>query len=100
MWCKGYATHHETVFCFCFATRATLGCVAERACSVSFTDSLGIKHSVDVTADSLFEAAVLGLKILRSSDLKEAPGRATVLEIDVRNPGVRHYVSLLHVSKW
>jgi hypothetical protein len=74
--------------------------VAERACSVSFTDSLGIRHSVEVTADSLFEAAVLGLKILRSSDLKEGPGRATVLEIDVRNPGVRHYVSLLHVSKW
>jgi hypothetical protein len=74
--------------------------VAERTCTVSFTDSLGIKHSADVTADSLFEAAILALKILRSSDLKEPPSRATVFDIEVRNPAVRHHVSLVHVAKW
>ena len=74
--------------------------MADRTCTVSFTDSLGIKHSVEVTAESLFEAAIMGLSVLRSSDLTEPPGRATVLEIDVRNPGVRHHVSLAHVAKW
>ncbi len=67
---------------------------------MSFTDSLGIKHSAEVTAESLFEAAVLGLNVLRSSDLIEPPGRATILEIEVRNPAVRHQVSLVHVAKW
>jgi hypothetical protein len=78
----------------------TRNSVADQTCTVSFTDSSGIKHSAVVTADSLFEAAILGLKVLRSSELKEPPGRATVFEIEVRNPAVRHHVSLVHVAKW
>ena len=74
--------------------------MADRTCTVSFTDSRGIKHSADITAESLFEAAVLGLNVLRSADLKEPPGQATVFEIEVRNPGVRHRVSLLQVARW
>jgi hypothetical protein len=32
-----------------------------RSCSVSFTDSEGITHSVEIIASTLFEAAVLAL---------------------------------------
>jgi hypothetical protein len=67
---------------------------------VSFTDARGIKHSVEVTADSLFEAAVRGVKALRSGEWNEPPGRATLLEIEVSNPIVRHTVSLQHVAQW
>jgi hypothetical protein len=74
--------------------------VAERTCTVSFTDPKGIKHSVDVTADSLFEAAVLGVKVLRSGEWNDPPGQTAVLEVEVRNPSVRHTVSLLHISRW
>ena len=74
--------------------------MADRTCTVSFTDSRGIKHSAEVMADSLFEAVVLGLTVLRSADLKEPPGRATVFDIEVRNPGVHHRVSLVHVAQW
>ena len=34
--------------------------VALRTCTVSFSGPSGIRHSVDVTADSVYEAAVLG----------------------------------------
>ena len=67
---------------------------------MSFTDSLGIRHSAEISAESLFEAAILGLKVLRAADLKEPPGRATVFEIEVRHPSVRHRVSLLQVARW
>jgi hypothetical protein len=39
--------------------------VAARVCTVSFVDVRGIRHSVDVEADSLFEAAVLAVKRFR-----------------------------------
>ena len=74
--------------------------MSERACRVSFTDVRGITHSVDVTADSLFEAAVLGVKILRGGDWNDPPGYATTLEIEVRHPSITHRVNLQHVSRW
>jgi hypothetical protein len=74
--------------------------VAERTCTVSFTDTRGIKHSVDVTADSLFEAAVLGVKVLRAGEWNDPPAQTAVIEVEVRNPSVRHTVSLVHISRW
>src|SRR5262245_46990575 len=38
--------------------------LAVRACRVSFTDVRGIRHSADVEAESLYEAAVLGIRRL------------------------------------
>lgn len=38
---------------------------ALRACTVSYQDNDGITHCVDVTAETLFEAAVLGMNALR-----------------------------------
>jgi len=69
-------------------------------CTVSFTDVRGVKHSVDVTAESLFEAAVLGVKRLRGSDWNDPPGQSAVLEIEVRNPSIRHTVTLQQVARW
>jgi hypothetical protein len=43
---------------------------------------------------------VLGLNALRSADLIEPPGPGTVFDIEVRNHGVRHRVSVAQVAKW
>ena len=74
--------------------------MGDRACKVSFTDPRGIKHSVEVTADSLFEAAVLGVKVLRSGEWNDPPNQTTMIEVEVRNPSVKHTVSLMHISRW
>jgi hypothetical protein len=50
--------------------------VALRACSVSFVGPTGVRHSVDVTAESLYEAAAMGLSRFRQDGWvdKIAPG--------------------------
>jgi hypothetical protein len=62
-------------------------------CVVSFSDACRVKHSVEVTAESLF-AAALGLQLLRQHDWVEAPGPATRLEVHVSHPRVTHEVSV------
>jgi hypothetical protein len=67
---------------------------------VSFTDSRRVKHSVEVTAESLFEAAALGLKLLRAQEWVEAPGPAARLEVQISQPTVKHEVSLRQLRHW
>jgi len=74
--------------------------VSDRACIVSFKDSRGITHAVELTAGSLYEAAALGLKILRTGDWHDPPSQSTVLEIEVRSPSVKHSVSVQQLARW
>ena len=55
-----------------------------RICAVSFTDVRGIRHTVEVQAESLFEAAILGVRAFRGDPWIEHVGPATVLDIEVR----------------
>jgi hypothetical protein len=51
-----------------------------RICVVSFTDSEGIRHSVEVTASTLYEAAALAINEFRRCGFtSNAPGPATRL---------------------
>jgi hypothetical protein len=55
--------------------------VPSRICNVSFTGSDGIVHAVEVTAASLYEAAVLALAEFRKGWLIEVlPGPVTCLD--------------------
>jgi hypothetical protein len=74
--------------------------VAVRECVVSFRDARGIRHSAQVEAESLYEAAVLGVRRLNEDPWLEKIGPATVLEIDVRAPGVSHAISLQQIERW
>ena len=71
-----------------------------RVCSVSFLDHRGIRHTVDVQAESLFEAAVLAIQNFRQDPWLERIGPATVLDVEVRQPATRHAVSLQQVERW
>jgi hypothetical protein len=74
--------------------------VALRPCVVSFRDLRGIRHATEVEAESLFEAAVLGIRRLNEDPWVEKIGPATVLEVVVRNPGTTHVISLQQVERW
>jgi hypothetical protein len=68
--------------------------VPSRACRVSFTDSEGLEHAVEVAASSVYEAAVLALAEFRRCGFAEAIfGPATRLTIRVKQPEVEHTVS-------
>jgi hypothetical protein len=71
-----------------------------KTCTVAVTDARGSRHSVDVLAESLFEAAALGLKLLRDDGWMDKPGPATRLEVQVQAPTVTHEVTVLQVQRW
>jgi hypothetical protein len=66
-------------------------------CVVSYVDTEGLRHSVEVHAESLYEAAVLAIRIFRQHDCE--PGEASRLEVEVRS-SVVHTVTLRRVREW
>jgi hypothetical protein len=61
--------------------------VAARSCIVAVTDLRGIRQSVEVTAESVFEAADRALSVLRRDAWSDGIGPATRQEIQVPQPG-------------
>ena len=56
-----------------------------RICVVSYRDTCGLEHSVEVAAESLYEAAALALAAFRAAPLADlAPGRGAELAVSVR----------------
>lgn len=72
-----------------------------QTCSVTFRDLEGTSHSVDVVAETLYEAAGLALQAFRQAKFIDPdPGSATRLEVEVRSPAVRHTVTMNQLRKW
>ncbi len=67
------------------------------ACIVSFVDLDGVRHSVEVQADGLYEAGVLGLCAFRKHDLE--PGGLTELEVEVRS-SIKHAITVTKLREW
>ena len=74
--------------------------MSSRLCIVSFQSPSGIVHSVEVQAESLYEAAALGLARLKRDGWIDGLGPATKLEIDARFPGTHHVVSVQQLQRW
>jgi hypothetical protein len=74
--------------------------VAQRACSVSFVGPSGVRHSVDVTAESLYEAAILGVAALRADRWADQIAPGTQLEVHVRAPATIHWVTIMQLRRW
>ena len=74
-----------------------------RTCVVSFVDLVGIQHSVEVAAESLFEAAALAVSEFRRHPWTDGmePGAAiTRLAVSVKEPATTHEVSIRQLEKW
>jgi hypothetical protein len=70
---------------------------AVASCIVSYLDTEGLRHTVEVEADSLYEAAVLAIRIFRQHDCE--PGQAARLEVEVRS-SVIHIITPIRVHEW
>jgi hypothetical protein len=66
-------------------------------CVVSYVDTSGIRHSVEVEADSMYEAAVLGIKVFRQHDCEPREGNR--LEVEVRS-SVVHTLTMRKIHDW
>jgi hypothetical protein len=71
-----------------------------KTCRVSFKDIDGIRHAAEVQADSLYEAAVLGLKALKRSDWIDVIGPGTRIDVEVIEPPVRHFLMYAQLQRW
>ena len=67
------------------------------ACIVSFVDLDGVRHSIELEADGLYETAVLGQAGFRKHDLQL--GVITTLDVEVRS-SVTHSLTVKKVQEW
>src|SRR5689334_6247098 len=74
--------------------------MAVRQCEVSYKDHLGVRHGVEVQAESLSEAVIMAVAVFRKDPWLERIGPATVLDIEVREPATKHAISLQTVERW
>ena len=71
-----------------------------RHCTVSFKSPTGITHGVDVEAETLYEAAGLGLARLKKDGWIEGLGPGSRLEIHVREPSTIHTLTVQQLHRW
>ena len=74
--------------------------MATKTCNVSFTGPSGVCHSVEVSADSLYEAAIVGFSLLKQDGWVDPVARGTRFEIQVRHPATTHSISLAQLRRW
>src|SRR5204863_8394309 len=74
--------------------------MAVRACTVSFVGSTGVRHAVEVTSESLYEAAILGVSLLRQDGWADPIAPGTPLEIQVREPATTRVGTVAQLRRW
>jgi hypothetical protein len=72
--------------------------VPVRFCRVVATDPDGVEHSVEVSAETLYEAVGLAICSLREDDWAPPPGLR--LRVTVRPPVVEHVVEMRRFEAW
>ncbi len=71
-----------------------------KACSVSFRGGSGVRHSIDLEAETVYEAAIRGVHLLKKDGWIDNIGPGTELEILVREPAKRHVVTIDQLRRW
>ena len=71
-----------------------------KTCLVSFTDAIGLTHTAEVEADTLYEAAILGVCRLKRDPWTNPIGPSTPLHIEVREPSATHSITLGQAQRW
>jgi len=67
------------------------------SCIVSYIDTEGLRHTVEVQAESLYEAAVLAIRTFKKHECE--PGQVSTLEVEVRS-SVIHTITPKRMYEW
>lgn len=67
------------------------------SCSVSYLNTEGLRHTVEVEAETLYEGAVLAIRTFRQHDCE--PGQVSNLEVEVRS-SVTHTITPRRIYDW
>lgn len=74
-----------------------LDSVRMASCIVSFVDTEGIRHTVEVEAESLFEAAAIAIRTFKQHNCE--PGLITKLDVEIRSC-ITHTVTRKRIHEW
>ena len=75
--------------------------MAVRSCRVRFRDARGVEHSVQVSAQSLYEAVAQALRVFRENEWAEPMEHsAAALVINIKEPEVEHRVLIKDFQNW
>ena len=75
--------------------------MALRSCKVICTDLNGVEHSVEVTAETLYEAVAQGLRAFRDAQWASDIGAGlTAITVTVKQPVVQHKVRVKDFVAW
>lgn len=66
-----------------------------RKCKVSYSEPKGVEHTVEVTADSLYDAVAQGLRVFHENEWisQVGHGQATI-SVAVSYPEIQHKVRI------
>jgi uncharacterized protein (UPF0210 family) len=80
---------------------ATLRCVTLRTCTVVVKDLRDIEHSIEVTAETLYEAIATALAALKQDTWVGEIGHGfTTVSVLVQQPPVKHEVKIKDFVSW
>jgi hypothetical protein len=71
-----------------------------KACRVVYKDLDGVRHCVEVVAESVYEASVLALSALSKHEWIESVGPGTRLDIQIIEPNVTHTLLVAQLKQW
>jgi len=66
-------------------------------CFVSYLDISGIRHQVEVEAESMYEAAALAVKTFKEHDCE--PGAMAQLDVEIRT-SITHTLTVKKLHDW
>src|SRR6202022_4485319 len=72
-----------------------------RSCKVTIQDMEGVSHTVEVTAETLYEAVALGMATIRTDDWVTGIAQGlNPVKVRVTNVAVEHEVRIMDFTKW
>jgi hypothetical protein len=75
--------------------------MAVRTCRVTCRDTQGVEHTVQVTAQSLYEAVAQALRVFWEDDWSADPSRSPAsVVVTIKQPGVEHRVRIKDFENW
>ena len=75
--------------------------MAVRTCRVLCRDAQGVEHTVEVTAQSLYEAVAQALRVFREDAWSDEPNRgAASVVVTINQPQVEHRVRIKDFENW
>ena len=71
-----------------------------RTCRVTSRDAHGIEHTIEVTAQSLFEAVAQALRVFREHDWSNDPSGSASVVVTIKPAEVEHRVRIKDFQSW